>query len=216
MVIVADDGHYGFTDSTGHYSFLVTTGNRLLSATLDGYNTEQTMIDIFAGESYEWSFTMTESGGSGNAIFNIELGWSQDSDSDLDNNLLTPDIEGSTYHVYYGEMGSEDSPPYARLLQDYYEGPGPEIIEIYQLFEGSYRVYSYDNSAYFEGTEANVQFKDADGNVVATVLVSNASGEGRFWYVANFEGSTREITVVNQLSDNVPESYQEETPKKPK
>ncbi len=218
VIIATDDANYTLTDQDGHYSFSVTAGNRGFGASLNGYNTETTMIDVVAGGSHEWSFTMTETGGSSNAIFTIELHWNM-VDNDLDNNLLTPEIEGNDYHVYYNEMGSEDSPPYARLLEDHTSGPGPEIIEVYQLFEGTYRVYAYDNSAYFGGTDAKVQFKDADGNVVETVLVTNATRQGDnndYWHVANFEGSTRAITVVNQLSDNAPEFYQGETPKKPK
>ena len=218
VMIVADDYHYGFTDQDGHYSFSVTAGNRGLEASLDGYNTETVTLYIVAGGNHEWSFTMTETGGSSNAVFSIELHWNV-VDNDLDIHLLTPEIEGNEYHVYYGEMGSEDSPPYARLLQDHYEGPGPEIIEIYQLFEGTYRVYSYDNTASFEGTDAKILFKDADGNIVETVFVTNATRQGDnndYWHVANFDGATRAITVVNQLSDSEPEFYQGETPKKPK
>ncbi len=62
VIITADDANYTMTDQDGHYSFNVTEGSRTLVATLQDYEREIHSIEVVAGQSYEWSVAMTESG----------------------------------------------------------------------------------------------------------------------------------------------------------
>ena len=72
----------------------------------------------------------------------LVLNW-QAEPRDLDGNLVTPVIQGQSYHIYYqtGSRGSLTSVPYAGLDFDYTNGFGPETITIQQFFGGTYEYF---------------------------------------------------------------------------
>ena len=59
---------------------------------------------------------------------------------DLDAHLLTPSIEGQSYHISYqtGNRGNLTNYPFAALDHDATNGFGPETITINQFFPGTY------------------------------------------------------------------------------
>ena len=58
---------------------------------------------------------------------------------DLDLHLWIERGEGTEYHIFYGNRGSETEMPYAALIDDAQEGLGPENIAIYQnIGDGTY------------------------------------------------------------------------------
>ncbi len=124
-------------------------------------------------------------------------------ESDLDSHLFTPSIQGSIYHVYYGNHGSLTSPPYAMLDVDDVSYFGPETITIEQLFNGyyDYYIYNYSEHYHISYSGAHVTGYSSDG-LVLSLDVPQGSG-GIAWHVCRVNGTTGEVIVVNELVDEI-------------
>ncbi|MCX6354959.1 MAG: hypothetical protein NTZ78_08660 [Candidatus Aureabacteria bacterium] len=122
---------------------------------------------------------------------------------DLDSHLYTPSISGHTYHIYYSNRGSLSSAPYAWLDIDDTSSYGPETTWIERFSPGTYtfKVYLYGGSGSLSSSSAHVEVISSDG-VVARVDVPS-SGSGRWWNVLRIDGSTRQVIVINTISNSV-------------
>ena len=126
--------------------------------------------------------------------------------SDLDSHLLTPDIEGNAYHIYYSNRGSYAVAPFAKLDTDDINGYGPETITINQAFAGTYTYYIRN----FSG--GNEQLKNSGAvaqiysgeSCTATIIEVPTDTDGLYWYVCDIDGTTGNITVVNQIQNSAP------------
>jgi hypothetical protein len=133
--------------------------------------------------------------------------------SDLDAHLFTPSINGQSYHVWYPSIfrGSNTSPPYARLDVDSYEGYGPETMTIYQLFTGTYQYYVHNYSGedtgdgMIAGSGAQVKIFGPTGILLSTVNAPGSeAGTGYYWHVADLDGATGIVTIINEITDSMP------------
>jgi len=133
--------------------------------------------------------------------YRIVLTWGG-TERDLDSHLFTPSINGNTYHVYYGNMGSLTSPPYCALDVDDVSYYGPETISIGQVHPGiySYSVYNYSNYSSITNSSAQVTLYGEDGFIGAWDVPN--TGSGRWWDVFTIDGSTGEIQVINQIRNS--------------
>ncbi len=142
---------------------------------------------------------------SGASDYKFILTWGQDP-RDLDSHLWTPEIGGSTYHVYYGNLGSETSPPYAWLDVDDQYSYGPEVLTIVDLYPGtySYAVHEYTGDGTITTSGAEVQvFRGRD--LIGTYSVpTGESGENWYWYVGDVDGATGEFTLINMIQADQP------------
>jgi hypothetical protein len=119
----------------------------------------------------------------------IVLTWNE-YPSDLDAHLLTPEIGGIYYHVYYGSVGSTTMPPYADLEHDRTAGFGAENVDVAQRFPGTYRyvVHNYSGTPPLAGSGARVRIYAYD--TLVTSLVAPAAGTGDYWNVCDINGAT--------------------------
>jgi uncharacterized protein YfaP (DUF2135 family) len=125
---------------------------------------------------------------------------------DLDSHLETPLIEGYEYHVYWGDEGETNAAPYAMLNLDDTDGEGPETITIYQFFAGTYKYYVNNYSESPELTQSNAYVQIwTDQGLVNTINVPT-TGTGYWWYVCDIDGSTKEVTIVNQIMEDISRS----------
>ncbi len=200
--IYSDTGESGYSNAQGYYAFLTATGTHDITVTATGYynNTQETYIvqDSEVQVNFIMSPVLT-----GEGSLRFILGWGS-SPYDLDSHLLTPEIEGSDYHVYYGFTGYADEAPYAMLDIDDMNGYGPETITVYQQFTGTYTYYvhNYSGTPDLAGCGARVQVYDESG-LVTTVTVPS-SGDGEYWRVCEVNGSTGAVTVINEIVDAEP------------
>ena len=127
--------------------------------------------------------------------------------------MFTPSINGQSYHVWYPSIfrGSDTSPPYAKLDVDAYAGYGPETMTIYQLFTGTYQYYVYNYSGedtgdgMIAGSGAQVKIFGPTGNLLNTVNAPGSeAGSGFCWHVADLDGATGSVTIVNEITDSMP------------
>jgi len=142
--------------------------------------------------------------------YQIMLTWAEEP-GDLDANLLTPTISGDQYHVWSGNLGHSDQPPYATLNQDVQTGYGPEIITIHQFFPGTYTYYVANYGATpLTQSEAFVGIYDGNGIFLLGWIAVPTSGSGRYWSAFTIDGTSGEMTGVNELSDIPPGAVQAE------
>ncbi|MCF7811232.1 carboxypeptidase-like regulatory domain-containing protein [bacterium] len=201
-IITTDAGGYTTTDSNGEYSLQVDAGSLTISVNKDGFYGSSEEIYVNANQTSTQNFILTPTLESGEGELRLVLSW-QDEPEDLDSYLSTPLIEGSTYTVYYGDEGSVEYAPYAKLDIDDTDGYGPETITIHHLFTGTYKYYihNYSGSPTMRNCGAKVQIYNTSG-LLRTVYVPT-TGDGRYWNVCTINGNG-EVTVVNELRDEAP------------
>ena len=125
---------------------------------------------------------------------------------DLDAHLLTPVIQGQAYHIYYqtGSRGSLTNVPFAALNHDSTNGFGPETITIAQFFPGTYTYYvhKYAGIGDLAGSGAIVKIYTQNG--VEQTVLAPTTGVGDFWTVYTIDGTTLDVTLVNQIQSATP------------
>lgn len=135
----------------------------------------------------------------------ITLTWGENP-QDLDSHLWTPSISGNTHHVYFANPGSEDYPPYAELDVDDVSSWGPENITIKELYSGTYyySVYHYSGSGTITTSEANVTVLGQQGELYDLNVPSGSAGDNWWWNVLQINGSTGNISIINEISSSPP------------
>ena len=123
---------------------------------------------------------------------------------DLDAHLLTPEMAGKTYEVYYSpsHRGSLEAIPFALLDVDSRFGYGPETITIGQLWPGTYRYFVANyiddgRTGYLTNSGASVQIY-SDRGLLETVAIPMV-GQGDYWDVCTLDGASGAITVNNRI-----------------
>ena len=201
---------YGYTDTTnanGDYTILnVGTGNHGAAGSSDGYcpfNAPFVIPDDYEGETFTYNFSMSP-------VLTAEqtrmiLNWGE-TPPDLDSHLLTPIIDGSTYHIYYSSIGSYAEAPYAKLDTDDTDGYGPETITINQSFSGTYIYYIKNYNGVSDGLKnsgAVAQIYSGE-SCAATIIEVPTDSDGVYWHVCDIDGASGDITVVNQIRNSAP------------
>lgn len=173
------------------------------------YSNNQVVIPL--GGSLTLNISLSPTLAAGNMRFVLNWGATPE---DLDSHLITPEIEGQAYHVYYNDEGSALTAPYALLDYDYTEGFGPETMTIYQMFNGTYQYYieNYSETPSITTSQAVVQIYNQAG-LLHTLQVPT-SGTGLFWYVCDVIGSTGQVVIRNVIQASPPGSFRDKLPAK--
>lgn len=141
----------------------------------------------------------------------ITLNWQRnanDQPRDLDMHLYGP-REGTTscFYINFGNPGFLNASPFAQLEVDNIAVSGvppTETIRISRLIPGTYTLF-IDNYSGGANVLAQSQAQIAvfrENRQVATYTVPTGSPE--VWHVLNLDGTTGQITVVNQLRTTFP------------
>ena len=206
-VLVIISGQTGTTNADGNYTITnVGKGNHDASGTngeFCPFSAPFAIPDDFTGESFTYNFSMSPVLEAGQ--IRMVLNWGA-TPPDLDSHLRTPDIEGSTHHIYYGNTGSYTVVPYAKLDTDDVDGYGPETITIGQLFTGTYTYYIRNFTGGSDGLKnsgAVAQIYSGE-SCTATIIEVPTDSDGVYWHVCNIDGATGDITVVNQIQNSAP------------
>lgn len=184
-------------------------GRQQVTATLNGYQSfASNHVLILPGDTTTLDFRMIPAASS-NAL-QLAVRWDA-LPKDLDAHLKTPAIGGAAYEVKYDSRGSASSAPFAMLDNDFKTGFGPEAITIYQTFAGTYRyfVHIFNDSptspadTSFAGSNAFVEITNNSTGFSQIVFVPS-TGTGRWWYVCDIDGTTKAVTIVNQIRTQPP------------
>jgi hypothetical protein len=186
-------------------------GAREIKATVDDYM-EYINRDVIVipGETTVQDISMTPTLSAGQ--YRFVLNWGSFPE-DLDAHLITPVIEGQSHHLYWNNMGSESSAPYAALDIDDVDSYGPETISIYTSESGKYSYfvhnYSMDDgqatAVDFDESGASVQIYSDKGQIL-TMSPPREGSSGVYWYVADIDGVRGAMNIINELQNSEPGS----------
>jgi hypothetical protein len=140
--------------------------------------------------------------------YTVALTWGE-YPRDLDAHCWTPDIGGSSHHVYYSNKGWLEGTPYCELDVDDTYSYGPERISIGTAFPGeyTYAVNQYSSDSTLSGSSARVNLY-VQGHLSRTFTVPTGPANGRdWWHVFRLNGSTGAVTVLNTLEHDPPFPY---------
>ncbi len=138
----------------------------------------------------------------------ITLTWGSDP-RDLDSHLTARLVGNSTFHIYYGDMGTLTSAPFASLDTDERYGNGPEIISISQMQPGTYQysVRHYLGAGAISTSSAQVTLiGTVQGEQFVRTYTPPASQQNGtdIWRVFTIRvDSTGRITAINDIMDYV-------------
>jgi len=197
------------------FTDLSSEGSHTVTASREGYVTyTNSQVVIPDGGSLELAISLSPNLATGQMRFVLTWG---ESPSDLDSHLKTPSIEGNSYHIYYSNQGSADSPPYAILDIDDITSYGPETTTIYNLFTGEYHYYIYNFSGSPDIITSGAVVQIFNDNGLLHNLQIPTVGEGRYWDICTVNGSTGAVNIINNITDAEPggKSFDPMPPKKP-
>ena len=192
----------GLAPLTVSFNDLSVTNANILTGTKTGYYTfTNNGISIEQGQTLQYDIPLTPELALGGGNYRIVLTWGENP-RDLDSHLVTPVIEGRTYHVYYMNKGSMTSPPYAILDLDDTTSYGPETITINRTFSGTYNYYvhNYAGTGSLSST-SNAQVVVYSGSALIATYRVPTTGNGMYWQVFNLDGATGVITSINTIAD---------------
>ncbi|BCR06426.1 hypothetical protein DESUT3_34950 [Desulfuromonas versatilis] len=150
-------------------------------------------------------YNISSSSVGGEAITNrgdmrFVLTWGE-SPRDLDSHMVTPSIEGLSHHIYFGNQLDPEVSPFVGLDVDDTSGFGPETITVKEFFPGTYKysVHNFSGSPDIVNSQAKVSIFDNLGLVEELDIPT--TGSGLWWNVLEVDGSTRNLTIINQISN---------------
>ena len=205
--VTLNGGATAVTTAQGQFTFTnVPVSTVAISAAAAGFNSYFNGFALTVVPTNVISFAMSPAIANTNTM-RLVLNWGA-SPSDLDSHLETPVIGATNYHVYFGDRGSLSFDPFASLDVDDVTGFGPETITITNFFTGTYHYYVHNFSGFFGGGQtlagcgATAQLYTSTG--LAAAVQVPATGVGDYWYVARIDGDSRVVTIVNQVTNQVP------------
>ncbi|AQS18342.1 beta strand repeat-containing protein [Clostridium beijerinckii] len=197
--ITGDQGTYSITD--------LEAGNYTAEISKDGFTTSYfTVISIGGTTKTNQNATITPNVPTGQT--RIVLTWGA-SPSDLDSHLTGPTVDGSRFHIYYGDkVYSSGATTYVNLDVDDTTSYGPETTTINVQSEGRYRysVYDYTNgsstsSSALSNSGATVKVYSGSESIATFYVPANKIG--KTWTVFELDGTT--LTPINTITNNYPE-----------
>lgn len=191
----------------GDYTFSnLDAGNYTISGEIYGYCSASVNGVCLGGNTTQSDLSFSPSVTTEGEL-RIVLTWAEDP-RDLDSHLLTPEIGGNFYHIYFplSHRGSLESLPYANLDVDDVSSYGPETITISQSYAGIYKYYVYDYAGYGSiSTTSNAVVKVFDNTGLIAEFHAPGTGEDdRYWEVFDYNGSNGSITTINQIRNYQP------------
>ena len=184
------------------FTDLSSEGTHTVTASHEGYvDYSNSQVVIPDGGSLELAISLSPTLAEGQMRFVLTWG---ELPYDLDSHLKTPEIEGTSYHIYYSSQGSADSPPYAELDIDDTDSYGPETTTIYDLFTGEYHyyIYNFSTTPAITTSGAVVQIFNDDGLLYNLQIPT--VGTGLYWDICTVNGATGAVNIINTITENEP------------
>lgn len=192
----------GDSPLTVAFTDLSTSNTQLVTCSASDYITYQnTQVNI--PENQEISLDISLSPVLEGDEMRFIVNWGADP-RDLDSHLRTPEVEGTSHHIYYSNKGSATAAPWAALDHDVTSGYGPETTTIYQFFNGVYHfyIYKFAGSGEIISSDAVVQVYNQNGLIYT--LQTPTAGEGVYWYVGTIDGATQQLNIINTIQNTEP------------
>ena len=191
------------TNQDGSYTATNLAGIRQMTASLTGYYPVVKDVVIVGGDTVDLNYALSPYITGGNIELRAVLTWDSTThwppeqvENDLDAHLWLTAI--LPIHVYFDNKGDCTTYPNACLETDFRQGFGPETVAVRQFEPDT--VYYYGILNYNQGasgvplivdTGAHLEIYDETG-VVAAYDVTDAQGDGNFWYLFTYSYSPQQ------------------------
>jgi len=204
-VVVTAGSKTSTTGSDGIYNLTLDADTYTLAASKDGYAAFSECITLGDAEERRLDIALSATIVSG---MRIVLSWGE-FPRDLDAHLLTPEIAGHAYHIYYDNRNPDGA--FATLDVDDTASYGPETITIDDLKSGTYKFYVHNYPDSILQGEALVPLANCravvrvyDSSGLKNTITVHATGTGRYWDVCTIDGDTGAITEINTIQETAP------------
>jgi hypothetical protein len=195
------------TNASGSYTFATQpAGTYTVRATATGFTPSFVVVSVLQATNTAGPIFLSPSSGSV-PVWRVVLSWGA-TPQDLDAYLSGP-LAGSSNRFlvgYFGEDGSLESSPFARLDVDVTTGFGPETITIQQQIAGVYRYFVHNYTGRFGGSpflrNSNARVDLYRGTTL--VRQFNVPQQDGFWWTV-FELNGETITTINTIGNTQPQ-----------
>jgi len=168
----------------------VEAGSYTLLAVQSGFADSFVNVVSVGGQTTTYEHSISPVAAEGE--IRIVLTWGENP-RDLDSHLYTPEIDGTSHHLYYANRSSYsvDASPNISLDRDDVTSYGPETITIAVSFEGEYeyKIYHYSGTGTLATSGATVKVYDSTG-LLFTVNVPASLTDPLWWDVFRYNGET--------------------------
>lgn len=198
----AQGGFSATTDANGNFILVCPVGTYDLIISAPGFVDYLQRVTVLLSQTTEIQQVVIAPGLGANERYRFVLTWGE-TPADLDSHLWLP--AETPYEVYYRQKGNATEFPFATLDVDDTTSYGPETTTINELVGGGdyeYGINNYNNTGTVAG--ATVRIYDRTG-LIHTVTPTNTNGE--YWVVANVDGETGELTIVNETLADIRSPY---------
>lgn len=188
------DGEYYFDD--------VDPGTYTIQAHKTAYNSNYTNGVAVSNEITVYDVTLSPILEDGE--IRIILTWDEDP-IDLDSHLLLK-VDSFIWHVWFADMGSQISMPYAELDVDDVSSFGPETVTIAQIFPTRYKYWVHHWTGQGSiSTTSNAVVKIYNQWGLLKEYHAPVTGEpGLWWEVFDYDGTTGAITDIDLIRQEEP------------
>jgi len=192
------------SNPSGNYFFYdVDPGTYTIKALKDGYNSNFTNGAVVSNETMVYDVTLSPILEDGE--IRIILTWAENP-ADLDSHLKLR-VDDVQWHVWFADLGSLTSMPYAQLDVDDVTSYGPETTTIAQIFPTRYKFYVHHwagNGSISSTSNAVVKVYNQYG-LIAEYHAPNTGEPGLWWEVFDYDGTTGVITDIDLIRQIEPD-----------
>lgn len=192
------------TDSQGYFFLTVESGASTIRVVDEDYVTFESSISVEEGEHDEIDFALFPL-----PVTRFVLTWG-DQPANLDAHAWVPMGTGTYDHIWSGDYGDADRPPYTILDCDVTTGDGPEVVYIRpglgNYYQGWYHfaVQHTAGDLSLPGSEARVDIYR--GNQLRQTIEPppGSADSGWYWYVGRLNCQTMEWVEIGTYSAEAP------------
>lgn len=192
------------TDSDGYFFLAVESGVLTISIEDESYVTHESSIAVGAAQYVEIDFELFPL-----PATRFVLTWG-DQPANLDAHAWVPMGTGTYDHIWRGDYGDADGPPYTMLDADVTAGHGPEVVYIRpgigNYYEGWYHLAVQHTAGDLSLSESEARIDIYRGNQLYwTVPAPSGSAQsGWYWYVGRLNCRTWQWVEVGTYSAEAP------------
>jgi hypothetical protein len=194
----------GTTDAEGHFFLSVESGDLPVTIEDGGYVTLQSSISVDPAQHVDLDFELFPL-----PVTRVVLTWA-DEPVNLDLHAWVPMGTGTYDHIWRGDYGDADAPPYTMLDADVTTGHGPESVYIRPGIGDYYAGYYHFAVQHAAGglslPESQARVDIYRGNQLHWTIrpPSGSAQVGWYWYVGKLNCRTLQWTEVGTYSEEPP------------
>jgi hypothetical protein len=203
-VNVTGGGSDATTDDEGYFFLTVEAGAVTLTIERASYIADEAVITVEPAQQVDEDFLLFPL-----PACRFVLTWGEQPQN-LDAHVWVPMGTGTYDHIWHGDVGDADSPPYTWLPYNVSSGFGPETAYIRpgtgDYYAGSYHIAVRHTAGDLSLPESGAQIRVYRGTTLLQTITAppGTAHVGWYWYVGMLNCRTGQWTLVNTYSADPP------------